>query len=199
LTRIGILGGTFNPPHLGHLICAQEALVELELDHILMMPAGLAAHKQLSEDPGRVHRLELCRRAVSGDSRFVVSDLEMRRDGPSYTVDTLSALQQSAPDNELYLIVGGDVAAGLGSWRSPERVLASAALAIASRSGTSRAAIQTTLAGIPGGDRAQFFGMPPIGISSTDIGARVQRHVSIRYLVPDAVAAYIDENHLYGS
>jgi nicotinate-nucleotide adenylyltransferase len=197
VTRYGILGGTFNPPHLGHLICGQEALIQLELDRILMIPAGVPPHKELDEDPGRRHRLELCRRAVDGDARFEVSALEMERDGPSYTVDTLQELHQIAPDSQLYLIAGGDVAAGLGAWREPERVLSLATLAIARRRGTSRKAIDSTLADIPGGERARFFRMPRIGISSTEIRNRVQAHQSIRYLVPDGVATYIGEHQLY--
>ncbi len=197
MLRIGILGGTFNPPHVGHLICGQEALIQLELDRILMIPAGLPPHKPVDEDPGPVHRLELCRRAVSGDERFEVSALEMERDGPSYTVDTLSELHKIAPDNELYLIVGGDVAAGLGAWREPERVLSLATLAIARRRGTSQKAIDAALGELSGGERARFFRMPRIGISSTEIRERVQAHHSIRYLVPDAVASYIDEHQLY--
>ena len=197
MTRTGILGGTFNPPHLGHLICGQEALVQLELDRILMIPAGLPPHKEVDEDPGAAHRLALCRRAVDGDARFEVSALEMEREGPSFTVDTLARLRQIAPQDELYLIVGGDVAAGLGSWREPDRVLSLATLAIARRRGTSRQAIDTALAAIPGGERARFFRMPRIGISSTEIRERVGRRQPLRYLVPDAVADYIDEHQLY--
>jgi nicotinate-nucleotide adenylyltransferase len=194
LTRIGILGGTFNPPHLGHLICGQEALIQLGLDRIVMIPAGVPPHKEIEEDPGPVHRLELCRRAVSDDDRFEVSALEMDRDGPSYTVDTLARLHQIVPDSELHLIVGGDMAASLGAWREPERALAT--LAVASR-GTSLTAIGNTLADIEGGERARFFQMPRIGISSTEIRERVQRHESIKYLVPDPVATYISEHQLY--
>jgi nicotinate-nucleotide adenylyltransferase len=197
LTRIGILGGTFNPPHVGHLICGQEALIQLELDRILMIPARVPPHKEVDEDPGPLHRLELCRRAVSGDERFEVSGLEMEREGPSYTVDTLSELHTIAPHNELYLIVGGDVAAGLGAWREPEKVLSLATLAIARRRGTSQKAIDAALSDISGGERARFFRMPRIGISSTEIRERVQRHESIKYLVPDPVASYIDEHQLY--
>ena len=197
MTRIGILGGTFNPPHLGHLICGQEALLQLDLDRILMIPAGLPPHKPVDEDPGPVHRLELCRRAVQGDERFEVSALEMERDGPSYTVDTLAKLHQIAPDSELYLILGGDAAAGLSAWRDPERVLSLATLAIARRRGTSREAIDITLSQVRGGERARFVRMPRIEISSTEIRERVQRHQSIKYLVPDAVASYIDEHQLY--
>jgi nicotinate-nucleotide adenylyltransferase len=197
MSRIGILGGTFNPPHLGHLICAQEALIQLELDKVLIIPAAVPPHKTVEADPGAQHRLELCRRAAAGDPRLEVSALEMEREGPSYTVDTLAELHRIAPDNELFLIVGGDVAAGFGAWREPDRVLSLATLAVAKRRGTSRTAIETALSGLQGGERTRFFRMPRIGISSTEIRERVQRHQSVKYLVPDAVASYIDEHRLY--
>ena len=138
--RIGILGGTFNPPHLAHLICAQEAFLQLGLDRVVLIPARIPPHKPVEEEPGPEHRLELCRLAIQGDEhRFEVSDVEIAREGPSYTVDTLKELRSSAPDHELFLIVGGDIAAGLPDWREPERVLSLATLAIAKRRGTSRA------------------------------------------------------------
>lgn len=197
--RIGILGGTFNPPHLGHLICAQEALIQLALDRVVLMPAGQPPHKpKLPGDPGPLHRLELCRRAVEGDPRLAVSALEVERSGPSYTVDTLQELHSQLPDSELYLIVGGDVAAGLPSWHDPERVLSLATLAVAGRRGTTRESIDASLAGLRGGERAEFFRMPTVAFSSTDIRRRVQAQEPIKYLVPDPVASYIDEHHLYG-
>ena len=197
--RVGILGGTFNPPHLGHLICAQEAYLQLGLDRVVLMPAGRPPHKpSLEGEPGPEHRLELCRRAVGADARFEVSDLEVRREGPSYTVDTLSSLSSLMPDSELFLIVGGDVAAGLPGWREPERVLSLATLAVAKRRGTTRASIDAALSTLRGGDRAEFFRMPRIGISSTEIRERVQSQQPITYLVPDPVASYIEEHRLYG-
>ena len=123
VVRVGILGGTFNPPHLGHLICAQEAHRELGLDRVLMIPARIPPHKPVEHEPGAEHRLELCRRAAAGDDRFEVSALELSREGPSYTVDTLHELTTNDPQAELFLIVGGDIAAGLPRWREPERVL----------------------------------------------------------------------------
>jgi len=197
--RVGILGGTFNPPHLGHLICAQEAHLQLGLDRVIFMPAGRPPHKpSLEGEPGAVHRFELCRRAVGADPRFEVSDLEVLREGPSYTVDTLSSLRSLMPDSELFLIVGGDVAAGLPSWREPERVLSLATLAVAKRRGTTRASIDEALSALAGGDRAEFFRMPRIGISSTEIRKRVQLQEPITYLVPEPVASYISEHRLYG-
>ncbi|HWD65110.1 MAG TPA: nicotinate-nucleotide adenylyltransferase [Solirubrobacteraceae bacterium] len=196
--RVGVLGGTFNPPHIGHLICAQEAWLQLELDRVLVVPAARPPHKQVEEEPGPEHRLELCRRAVQGDPRLEVSPVEMNRPGLSYTVDTLGLLHSQAPDNELFLIVGGDVAAGLPGWHEPKRVLSLARLAVAKRRGTSRDAVDDALASLDAGDRADFFRMPRVGISSTLVRRRVRCGEPIRYLVPDAVAEYIDEHRLYG-
>jgi nicotinate-nucleotide adenylyltransferase len=95
--RIGILGGTFNPPHLGHLVCAQEAYRELDLDQVLLIPAGNPPHKPVDAEPGPEHRLQLCRLAIQGDDRFAVSDLEVRRRGQSFMVDTLRYHQSSGP------------------------------------------------------------------------------------------------------
>jgi len=196
--RIGILGGTFNPPHIGHLICAQEAHVQLRLDAVLLIPARVPPHKAVEDEPGPRHRLELCRLAIADDERLRVSALEIERDGPSYTVATLEELHACAPESELYLIVGGDVARGLPTWHQPERVLSLSTLAVASRRGTARGAVEAALATLPGGERAKFFAMPRIGISSTLVRRRVREGLPIRYLVPDAVAAYIERNRLYG-
>jgi nicotinate-nucleotide adenylyltransferase len=195
--RVGILGGTFNPPHLGHLVCAQEAYLQLSLELVMLIPARIPPHKPIQDEPGAGHRLELCRQAIDQDKRFAVSDLEVRRPGPSYTVDTLRELHSQAPDKELLLIVGGDVAAGLPQWYEPEEVLSLATLAVAKRRGTSRGAVETALSQLPGGARARFFRMPRIGVSSTMVRRRVQAGQPIRYLVPDAVASYIEAHHLY--
>ena len=197
--RIGILGGTFNPPHLGHLVCAQEAHRELELDRVMLIPARVPPHKPFEAEPGPEHRLELCQLAVSDDGRFDVSDIELHRDGPSYTVDTLGLLRSNAPDNELVLIVGGDIAAGLPAWREPERVLELSTLAVAKRRGTTRSAVREALSGLAGGERAMFFQMPRIGISSTMVRRRVRAGQPIRYLVPDPVLDYILANGLYAA
>jgi nicotinate-nucleotide adenylyltransferase len=180
------------------LICGQEAYLQLGLDRVILMPAGQPPHKPYEEDPGAEHRLAFCRLAVSGDARFEVSELEVRRDGLSYTVDTLAALNSRMPDSELFLIVGGDVAAGLPTWHEPERVLSLATLAVAKRRGTQRESIDGALAGLQGGERTEFFRMPGIEVSSTEIRNRVRMQEPIRYLVPDAVASYIDEHRLYG-
>ena len=195
--RIGILGGTFNPPHLGHLVCAQEAYFQLGLDRVLLVPVRTPPHKLLREDPGPGHRLALCRLAARGDERFEASDLEICRDGPSYTVDTLEQLHATVQDSELYLIVGGDIATGLPEWRAPERVLSLATLAVAGRPGTARASIEAALRCVPGGERVRFFRMPRIAVSSTLVRRRAMSGEPIRYLVPDAVARYIERHRLY--
>jgi nicotinate-nucleotide adenylyltransferase len=195
--RIGILGGTFNPPHLGHLICAQEAYLQLGLDRVTLIPARVPPHKPVEDEPGAEHRLELCRLAIEGDERFDVSDIEVVRDGPSYTVDTLEELHSSAPENELFLIVGGDIAAGLPGWYRPEQVLSLATLAVARRRGTSRAAVAGALRSLAGGERARFFRMPRIGISSTMLRDRVRAGQPIKYYVPDPVERYIHQHRLY--
>jgi nicotinate-nucleotide adenylyltransferase len=195
--RLGILGGTFNPPHLAHLVCAQEAHRELGLDRVLFVPAAIPPHKPVEAEPGPRHRLELCRLAVAGDRRFAVSDLELRRAGPSYTVDTLKELSSQSSTNELFLILGGDIAAGLPQWREPERVLELATVAIAKRRGTARSTVQKALDQLRGGDRAMFFAMPRIGISSTMVRRRVRAGQPIRYFVPDGVLEYINTHGLY--
>ena len=195
--RLGILGGTFNPPHLGHLVCAQEAHRELALDRVLFIPARIPPHKPVEHEPGPEHRLELCRLAVAGDERFAVSDTELQRAGPSFTLDTLKMLSTQAPQDELFLILGGDIAAGLADWHQPEQVLELATVAIAERRGTSRDAVDRTLSGLRGGERARFFAMPRIEISSTMVRHRVGAGQPIRYFVPDQVEDYIQQHGLY--
>jgi nicotinate-nucleotide adenylyltransferase len=196
--RTGILGGTFNPPHLGHLVAAQEAYRELDLDQVMLIPAGIPPHKPVDDEPGPRHRLELCRLAVGDDERFTVSDLELRRDGPSFTVDTLDILRSQSPADDLFLILGADIAAGLPNWHEPERVLELATVAIAKRRGTAKAAVEDALAQVTGGERARFFQMPRIGISSTMVRRRVRAGQPIRYFVPDGVMHYIETHGLYG-
>jgi nicotinate-nucleotide adenylyltransferase len=195
--RLGILGGTFNPPHLGHLVCAQEAYLQLELDQVMLIPAREPPHKPVEDEPGVEHRLALCAVAVRDDDRFSVSDIEVTRSGPSFTVDTLEVLHARASDDHLFLILGGDAAIGLPQWREPQRLLSLATAVIAKRRGTPRAAVVRALAQIPGGERAEFFRMPRIAISSTMVRARVRAGMPISYIVPDPVAGYIEKHRLY--
>jgi nicotinate-nucleotide adenylyltransferase len=197
--RLGVFGGTFNPPHLAHLVCAQEAYRQFGLDRVLLIPASIPPHKPVTEEPGIEHRLDMCRLAIAGDEeRFAVSDLEAQRPGLSYTVDTLDVLHAQHPESELFLIVGGDVAIGFPRWREPDRILSLATLAVAWRPGTSRSAVEQSLAGVAGRDRVRFFELPEIDISSSMLRARTRAGEPTRYLLPDAVGGYIERHRLYG-
>ena len=194
---VAILGGTFNPPHIGHLVCAQEAHDQLDLDVVTLMPVHTPPHKDAGDDPGVEHRLELCRLLVAHDERLAVSRLEADRPGPSFTVDTLKELHEASPGDDLIFIVGGDMARSLPSWREPERILELATLAVAEREGVGRTDIAETLAPLHGADRVVFFDMPRIDVSSTRIRERVAAGRPVRYLVPDAVERYIAAQGLY--
>jgi nicotinate-nucleotide adenylyltransferase len=194
---IGILGGTFNPPHMGHLVMAQEALDQLDLDRVVFMPVAVPPHKEARDDPGTAARLELCRLAVAGDERFEVSQLEIERGGASFTVDTLKELHDVEPEHDLTFIVGGDMAQSLPAWREPEAVLALARLAVAEREGVRREDIARRLEPLHDGSRVVFFDMPRIDISSSSIRRRVAEGRPVRYLVPDAVAEAIADQGLY--
>jgi nicotinate-nucleotide adenylyltransferase len=195
--HIGILGGTFNPPHMGHLVMAQEAFEQLDLDRVVLMPVAVPPHKEAGEDPGAAARVELCRLAVAGDERLAVSTLEVDRGGASFTADTLRELHDLEPEHDLTFIVGGDMAQSLPAWHEPEAVLALATLAVAEREGVRREDIVRRLEPLHDGDRVVFFDMPRIDISSSAIRRRVAEGHPIRYLVPDAVNAAIAERGLY--
>ncbi len=198
MARVGILGGTFNPPHLAHLVCASEAAAQLALDRVLLTPVAVPPHKEAHADPGAAERLELCRLAVAGAARLGVCDLEVVRGGSSYTVDTLRELHAGTPEDDLTFIVGGDIALGLPAWHEPEAVLGLATLAVAERTGAARADVAERLEEAFGGlPSLEFFDMPRIDVSSSDIRRRVAAGRSIRYLVPDGVADRIELEGLY--
>ena len=196
--RIGILGGVFNPPHLGHLVFAQEGLVQLGLDRVLLVPVGEAPHRSVELEPGAETRLALCVAAVAGDERFEASRVEVDRAGPSYTVDTLRELgERLGGEVELVLMLGGDQAAELPRWREPERVLSLVSVAVTARGRLGRAEVRERLERLRGADRVDFFSMPRIDVSSTLVRSRVAEGLPIRYLVPEGVEALISERGLY--
>jgi nicotinate-nucleotide adenylyltransferase len=176
---------------------AQEAWCQLGLDRLILMPLGEAAHRQVEQDPGREARYELCRLAVAGDDRFEVSRREIDRAGPSYTVLTLRALRQSAPDDELFFVMGGDEAASLGTWREPEEVLRLATIAVAEREDARQERVRAAIDDLRGSDRVTFFSMPDIAVSSSIVRRRLAEQMPIRFLVPDLVADYIERTGLY--
>jgi nicotinate-nucleotide adenylyltransferase len=197
--RIGILGGAFNPPHIGHLVCAQEALVQLKLDRVVFMPVGVAPHREIESDPGAEARLEMAELAVSDDDRFEVSRMEVEKEGPAYTVETLATLREESPDDELFLILGGDQAAALGSWHEPEKVLELATVAVFERFSWGRNAIGIKIGRLPGARNVRYLDMPLLQVSSSAIRRRVREGLPIRYLVQDRVVEYIAQNDLYGA
>ena len=196
---LGILGGTFNPPHIGHLVCAQEAYAQLGLDRVLLLPVHTPPHKAADGDPGVEVRVALCEAAVAGDERFGVSRAEADVPGRSYTVDTLNRLHDAQPGDQLTFIVGGDMAASLPQWREPRAILELCTIGAAARDGVGRDEVLERLdRELPGAsDRIRFFDMPRIDISSTLIRRRVAAGEPVRYLVPDAVAASIEREGLY--
>jgi nicotinate-nucleotide adenylyltransferase len=197
--RIGIYGGVFNPPHHGHLIAAQEAHSLLGLDVVLWVPVGDAPHRPIEADPGAETRLEMVELAIAGDERFRVSRIELEREGPSYTVDTLKELRVREPEAELFLILGGDQALALPTWHEPEEVLALATLAVFERGSSTRNGIGIKVARLRGAERVRFLEMPRIDISSTRVRRRAAAGKPIRYLVPDKVANFIGAQSLYGA
>ena len=172
--------------------------MQLELDRVVFVPVGEAPHRTLDDDPGPEIRLELVELAIADDDRFVTSRIEMDREGPSYTADTLEQLRAEAPDDELFLILGGDQAAALASWHEPEKVLERATLVVFERMSWGRNAIIIKIGRMPGAERVRYLDMPLIQVSSSAIRRRVSEGVPIRYLVPDKVVEYIATNELYG-
>jgi nicotinate-nucleotide adenylyltransferase len=197
VAAIGVLGGAFNPPHIGHLVLAQEAAFQLGLSDVLLVPAGEAPHKRIEPEPGRDVRLAMAHLAAATDPTLEASDVETSREGPSFTFRTLELLSDARPNDELVFLMGADVAAGLESWRDPQRVLELARLGIAARPGNVLDEAEAALERLGGQERAEIVKMPEIGVSSTGIRRRVAAGRPIRHLVPDAIVDFIDEQGLY--
>jgi nicotinate-nucleotide adenylyltransferase len=194
---IGVLGSAFNPPHLGHLALAQEALWQLGLGEVVFVPTGEAPHKRIVDDPGRELRMAMTRLAAADDSRFSVSSSEVDREGPSYTYETLEALARERGDTELVFVMGADAAVGLESWKNPERVVGLARLAVARRAGVSDADVDAVLGSLGCEGQATMLEMPQFGVSSSTVRERAKRGRPLRYLVPEPVARLIEEKGLY--
>jgi nicotinate-nucleotide adenylyltransferase len=198
---VGVLGGTFDPIHIGHLAAAEEVREALGLERVLFVPAGIPPHK-----PGRLisaphHRLAMVELAIAGNPSFEVSRVELERTGPSYTIDTLEALGAGAdggPPRELTLILSAESFRGLPSWQQPQRLLALARVAIVPRGGLAPPGKSWLEEHFPGVEaRIVELDAPRLRLSATDIRARVAAGRSIRYLVPDAVIDYIEDHDLY--
>ena len=196
--RLGVLGGTFDPVHRGHLALAAAARDELGLGEVLFVPAGQPWRKAGRSIGSEEHRLAMLRRALEGEDAFRVATLELERDGPSYTADTLEALQAARPDDELVFILGEDALADLPNWVRPERILELARLAVARRSDMASRAVEEAERRLPGlAKRVVWLKMPLVEVSATEIRERVRRGQPIDEMVPPAVEAYIREHGLY--
>ena len=186
--RIGIFGGSFDPPHIGHLIIAEIARATMRLDKVIFVPANRSPHKLDRTATSGKHRLSMTFLAVRGNPAFSVSDFELRKKRISYTVDTVEEIRRRYPRAKLYLIVGADNYSGFRSWRRPEKILSMAELLVYPRE--KRTIRHRT-------NRVHILDAPLVSISSSEIRRRVRSGLSVRYLVPDSVHRYILLHNLY--
>ncbi len=189
MSRIGILGGTFDPPHNGHIAIAETAIRKLKLEEVIFVPAKLPPHKSSEKISSRQDRLAMLRLAVGGKERIEISEIEFDRRGPSYTVDTLAELQKQNPDDEFYFLIGADNISEMESWHQPEKILEMVKVVAAGRPGFSAAGKFAAM--------IESFDMTPVNISSTIIREKVRSDQSISGLLPAAVEEYILKQKLY--
>lgn len=217
--RIGLLGGTFNPIHCGHLHIAEEVLSRLHLDRILFIPSGNPPHKTEEKLPSAADRLEMTRLALLGHPEFEVCDVEVRRPGKSYSVDTLSELKRRFPNDRLFFIIGTDAFYDLPTWREPERLLSLCDFIVISRPDSpfarlpqigplktidrtaladlDRRAAGMVLSPLPAGNAVYFLAVPPRPISASEIRRKIASGEETKKVLPDPVASYIIKNKLY--
>ena len=192
--RVGVFGGTFDPPHLGHLVTAQDVAEAADLDRVLWVPANRPPHKQEEPLTSGLIRGEMVRAAIRGDPVFRFSDVELDRSGVSYTVDTLRWFKREHPDWSLSLLVGADQVADLHGWREPDEIGRLAEIMAVSRDGKTPVDLD-----VPEGVRVRGVPTTRVDISASEIRRRIARRQSIRYMVPDAVIAIIEREQLYRS
>jgi nicotinate-nucleotide adenylyltransferase len=178
-------------------VLAQEAAFQLRLDEVVLVPVGESPYKRIDPEPGPEVRLEMVRLAARADPMVEASDIEVAREGPSFSFRTLELMSDARPGDEFVFLMGADVAAGLESWRSPRRVLELARVGIAARPGTALEEAEAAIERLGGDDRVEVVRMPEIGVSSTGIRRRVAAGAPIRHLVPAAVGQLIGERGLY--
>jgi len=189
MSNLGVFGGTFDPPHIGHLILAQSAYEKLNLEKVIFIPAGKQPHKQnRNTSPGDI-RLEMLKLALSGDDRFEISDIEIRSDDVSYSYKTIARLHDIDPESKLYFIIGGDNISDIETWMKPEEIFRHATVAAAMRP-------EYKLSG-KYKDDVTLFEMPQVGVSSSEIRNMIRGGRSIKYLVCEKVENYIMKNKLY--
>ena len=196
--RLGILGGTFDPPHVGHLTIAQDAWARLPLDRVLFVPAAVPPHKMGAVCTAPDLRMEMVRAAIGGDDRFEASPIELERAGPSYTVDTLRELAKRQPAAELFLLLGADQFREMGTWRDPAEISRLARLVVIPRGGADAAPKDDDVRRVlPAEARVTRLDATRMDVSSTEIRRRRAAGEPIRYLVPDDVLRVIERERLY--
>ena len=197
--NIGVLGGTFDPVHSGHLVVAEEARLRFCLDKVLFVPAGKPWLKINREITPAVHRVEMVKLAIAGNAGFELSTIEIDRPGPSYSVDTVAALQQKlGAGARIFFLIGWDTLAELPQWQQPSRLIQLCKLVAVTRPGLSRPDLKSLETSVPGITQSVvWLDMPPLDISSSDIRDRVAQGLSIHGLVPEDVESYIAEKKLY--
>ncbi|MDR3632765.1 MAG: nicotinate-nucleotide adenylyltransferase [Isosphaeraceae bacterium] len=193
--RLGLFGGTFDPIHLGHLILAEGCREACALDRLWFVVAGLPPHKQGERTPV-ADRLEMVRIAIAGHPAFEVSEIEAKRPGPHYSVETLETIHRERPADELFFLIGADSLVDLPTWRQPERIAQLATIVVVNRPGLELGGALPDFG--PGTHSLRAVTVPPIGIASHDLRRRRAEGRSIRYQVPRGVEAYIEAQGLYG-
>jgi nicotinate-nucleotide adenylyltransferase len=198
--RLGIYGGTFDPVHLGHLLLAEQCREQCGLDQVWFVPAGIPPHKQELDISPSVQRAEMLEFAVAGHPQFAVSRIEFKRNGPSYTVETLREIAREHPQDELFFLIGADSLADLPFWKEPLAIMELARLVVVNRGNAPPPRLELLLPhfGIEALARIQLISIPGIDLASRDLRQRVRDGRSIRFMTPRAVERYILEQKLYG-
>jgi len=198
--KIGIYGGSFNPVHIGHCIMAEHFVQELHLHSCTFVPTNVSPFKQdIAPDVEPIHRLKMLRILVRGNSKFSVDDVELKRKGVSYTIDTIHHFKNKIPDADLFLLIGADQARDFTKWREWEQILTTVQLCIASRTNTiTPEELQTIRTQLTlGANTPILLQSPLIEVSSSNIRNRINSHGSVRYMLPDKVCRYITKHRLY--
>lgn len=199
--KLGVIGGTFDPIHNGHLFIAEEARCRFDLEKVIFVPSFAPPHKRGVEFSPPADRLAMVRMAIEGNAAFEASSLEIERGGVSYTVDTLRELRMRNPDNDFYFITGADAIVEILTWKEPERVMALAEFIVAARRGFPLENIERALPALVEGkgamERVIVMESPLIDISASEIRERVAAGLPVRYLLPEAVRRYVEDRGLY--